>query len=116
MAELTEEMLDAIEEAEAQYKTVDDSFEDFDTNKKFENANQRTQHAEAVKTALMNKVKIKNQILGESDAKVKSLRTAIEKAQKDIDKSLADLKNLKKTLNTITKAVNTVSSVVATLK
>ncbi len=116
MAELTEEMLDAIEEAEAQYQTVRDCFEDFDINKKFENPNQRTQHAEAVKTAPMNMVKTKNQILGESDAKVKSLRTAIGKAQENIEDALEDLENIKKTLNIITKAVNIVSSVVATLK
>ena len=116
MAELTEEMLDAIEEAEAQFQTVRDSFDDFDSNKKFENANQRTQLAESVKIALMNMVKVKNQIMGDSDTKVKSLRTAIGTAQDDIDQALKDIQSIKTTLNTITKAVNAVASAVATLQ
>lgn len=113
---LTEEMLDAIEDAQAQFQTVRDAFDRLDSNKQFENANQRTQLAECVKTALMNMVKIKNQIMGDSEATVKSLRMTIGKAQEDIDDSLEDLKNIKTTLNTITKAVNVVASAVATLK
>jgi hypothetical protein len=116
MPELTEGMLDAIEEAEDQFQTVRDSFDDFEKNKRFENPNQRIQHAESVKIALMNSVKIKNQIMGDSDAKVKSLRTTIGKAQESINDALKDIQNIKKTLNTITKALNVVASVVATLK
>ena len=116
MAELTEEMLNAIDDAEAQFQTVRDSFDDFDSNKKFENANQRTQLAESVKVALMNLVKVKNQIMGHSNAVVQSLRTTIGDAQKDIDDALEGIQNIKTTLNTITKAVNVVASVVATLQ
>ena len=113
---LAEEMLNAIEDAQDQFQKVRDTFDDFDSNKKFESANQRTQLAEAVKTALMNVVKIKNQIMGDSDATVKSLRTTIGKAQEEIKDALKDIQNIKATLNTITKAVNVVASVVATLK
>ena len=48
---LTEEMLNAIEDAQDQLQKVRDAFDDFDTNQKFESANQRTQLAECVKPA-----------------------------------------------------------------
>jgi hypothetical protein len=113
--ELTPEMLDALDQLEAELGTVQDAFDDMDSNDRFENSNQREQMAEAVKVALMNFVRAKNRILGESKGTVSKLTTAAGKAQKDIDEALKDLKNIKVTLNTITKAVNTVASVVATL-
>ncbi len=116
MAELTEEMLDTLDQLEAEYQTVRDGFDEIDSNGQFENANQREQMAEAVKVALMNWVRAKNRILGESNATVASLSVAAGKAQEQIEDALKDLQNIKKTLNVITKAVNTVASVVATLK
>jgi len=71
--------------------------------------------AEAVKVALMNWVRSKNRILGESRATINKLGGEAEKAQKAIEEALKDLQNLKNTLITITKAVNTVANVVATL-
>ena len=113
--ELTPEMLDALDQLEAEHKTVRDAFDEMDSNERFESPNQREQMAEAVKVALMNLVRAKNRILGESNGTVAKLSTAAGKAQKDIDAALQDLQNIKKTLNIITKAVNTVASVVATL-
>lgn len=113
---LTEEMLNAIEDAQDQFQKVRDTFDDFDSNQRFESANQRTQLAEAVKIALMNVVKIKNQIMGDSEATVRALRKTIGDAQEDIENSLEGIQNIKTTLNTITKAVNVVASVVATLQ
>ena len=113
---LTEEMLNAIEDAQDQLQKVRDAFDDFDTNQKFESANQRTQLAECVKTALMNLVKIKNQIMGDSEATVQSLRRTIGEAQEDINDALEHIQNIKTTLNTLTKAVNIVASAVATLQ
>ena len=113
--ELTPEMLDTLDQLEGEYMTVRDAFHELDTSDSFESPNQREQMAESVKVALMNMVKAKNRILGESNATVTKLSNAAAKAQKDIDDALADIKDVKKTLNTITKAVNTVASVVATL-
>lgn len=113
--ELTPEMLDSLDQLEAVYLTVRDAFHDYDTNDSFESPNQREQMAEAVKVALMNWVRAKNRILGESNATVTKLSNAAAKAQKDIDDALKALQGVKKTLNIITKVVNTVANVVATL-
>ena len=113
--ELTPEMLDTLDQLEAVYQTVRDAFHDLDSNDSFENPNQREQMAESVKIALMNWVRAKNRILGESNATVTKLSNTAKKAQDDIDAALKDLQSIKKTLNTITKVVNTVSSVVAML-
>jgi len=113
--ELTIEMMNTLDQLEAEYQTISNAYEDFDTNDRFESPNQREQMAEAMKVALMNWVRAKNRILGESDATITSLSTAAAKAQKEIDKALEELKNIKAILNIITKAVTTVSSVVATL-
>ena len=113
--ELTPEMLNALDQLEAELGTVQDAFDDMDSNDRFENSNQREQMAEAVKVALMNFVRAKNRILGESDATVANLIATAGQARKDIAAALEGLQNIKATLNTITKAVNTVASVVATL-
>lgn len=115
MAELTVEMMNTLDQLEAAYQALSDGYEDFDTNDRFESANQREQMAEALKVALMNWVRAKNRILGESAATVAALGAAAVKALKEIEEALEDLQNLKKTLNMITKAVTTVSGVVATL-
>jgi DNA repair exonuclease SbcCD ATPase subunit len=114
-AELTPEMMDALDDLESQYQTVRDNFDEMDHGGKFASTNEREQMAESVKVALMNWVRAKNRILDESSATVKKLSTEAGKAQKAIEAALKDLQNLKKTLNIITKAVNTVASVVATL-
>jgi hypothetical protein len=113
--ELTPEMMDALDQLEAVYQTVREAFHEYDSNDSFESPNQREQMAEAVKVALMNWVRAKNRILGESNATVTRLSGAAARAQKDIDDALKNLQGIKKTLNNITKAVNTVASVVATL-
>jgi hypothetical protein len=113
--ELTPEMMSALNQLQGDLQTVQNAFDQLDAANRFESPNQREQMAEAVKVALMNFVRAKNRILGESDATVASLIATAGKARKDIADALEDLQNLKTTLNTITKAVNTVASVVATL-
>src|SRR6185369_2521737 len=113
--ELTPEMMDALDQLQAELQTVQTAFDQLDASNQFQSPNQREQMAEAVKVALMNFVKAKNRILGESNATVANLSTAAAKAQKEIEAALKDLQNIKATLNTITKAINTVASVVATL-
>ena len=113
--ELTPEMLDALDQLQAELETVQNAFNQLDAGDRFENPNEREQMAEAVKVALMNFVRAKNRILGESETTIASLSAAAGKAQTDIAAALQSLQNIKATLNTITKAVNTVASVVATL-
>jgi hypothetical protein len=113
--ELTPEMISALNQLQGDLQTVQNAFDQLDAANQFENSNQREQMAEAVKVALMNFVRAKNRILGESDATVASLIATAGQARKDIADALEDLQNIKATLNTITKAVNTVASVVATL-
>jgi small-conductance mechanosensitive channel len=115
MPELTPAMLDALDDLESQYQTVRDNFDEMDHEGKFQSNNEREQMAEAVKVALMNWVRAKNRILGESNATVSNLSSETAKAQKAIEQALKNLQNLKATLNNITKAVNIVASVVATL-
>jgi hypothetical protein len=113
--ELTPEMMTALNELQGELDAVQNAFNQLDAGNQFESANQREQMAEAVKVALMNFVRAKNRILGESDATVANLIATAVKAKKDIASALEGLQNVKATLNTITKAVNTVASVVATL-
>jgi hypothetical protein len=113
--ELTPEMMSALDQLDGELQTVQNAFDQLDAGNRFESPNQREQMAEAVKVALMNFVRAKNRILGESDATVSNLITTAAKAKTEIEAALKDLQNIKATLNTITKAVNTVASVVATL-
>ena len=113
--ELTPDMISALNQLQGDLQTVQNAFDKLDAGNRFENSNQREQMAEAVKVALMNFVRAKNRILGESDATVANLIATAGQARKDIATALEGLQNIKGTLNTITKAVNTVASVVATL-
>jgi len=113
--ELTPEMISALNQLQGDLETVQNAFNQLDAANRFESPNQREQMAEAVKVALMNFVRAKNRILGESDATIANLIATAVQARRDIAAALEDLQNLKGTLNNITKAVNTVASVVATL-
>jgi hypothetical protein len=114
-AQITLQMMQALQELEAQYQMLSATFGQLESEEAFESPNQREQMAEAVKVTMMNWVRAKNRILGESAATVKTLRTEVAKAQKEINESLKTIQNIKAKLNTITKAVNTVASIVATL-
>ena len=114
-AEMTLAMVRSLRELEAQYMLVSTAFGNLDNDGQFQSANQREQMAEAVKVAMMNWVRAKNRILGESEDTVNSLRRQVNEAQTAIEESLEHLQDIKATLNVITKAVNIVSSAVATL-
>jgi hypothetical protein len=114
-ANITFEMMQAVQALQEQHQLLSATFGEMESREAFESANQREQMAEAVKVAMLNFVRAKNRILGESDATVNTLRAETAKAQKEIEQSLKSLQKIKETLNAITKAVNTVASVVATL-
>jgi hypothetical protein len=113
--EMTLEMVRSLQELEAQYMLVSTAFGNLDNDGRFQTSNQREQMAEAVKVAMMNWVRAKNRILGESEDTVNSLRRQVGEAQTAIQDALEGLEDIKATLNVITKAVNVVSTVVATL-
>ena len=114
--EMTMEMIRSLRDLEAQYLFLSTRFGEIDNAGQFESANQREQMAEAVKVALMNWVRAKNRILGESAATVDALRRQVGEAQRAIEEALEHLQDIKARLNMITKAVNIVATVVATLK
>jgi hypothetical protein len=113
--EMTLEMVRSLQELEAQYMLVSTAFGNLDNDGRFQTSNQREQMAEAVKVAMMNWVRAKNRILGESEDTVNSLRRQVGEAQTAIQDALEGLEDIKATLNVITKVVNVVSTVVATL-
>ena len=114
-SEITLDMVRSLRALEAQYKLVSTAFGELDNSDGFQTPNQREQMAEAVKVAMMNWVRAKNRILGESEDTVNSLRREIGEAQEAIEEALKNIQDIKAKLNVITKAVNAVSTVVATL-
>lgn len=111
---MTRDQQQALDKAQAQYRSLRDEFDDL-LAKCGDDAARKRQLGDALNEALDNYIEVENHIMVEDQATVADLNGTLTAAQQAINNATKNIANIADSLNAITAAVKGVAILVAAL-